>query len=192
MIDRHRPILTIGYGNRTIDELLSLLERQDVQFVGDVRTSPYSRFAPDFSREALKTHLARVGIRYVFMGDTLGGNPDDESVRVGDKSGQRHYVVYEKVKELPSFQAGVNRLFNAWRDNVGLALLCSEAKPEACHRVRLIGVALDNTPVQIMHIDENDELRTQEEIMLRLDKGQASLPGIGNSAKSAKSSKAFG
>ncbi len=187
----HRPILTIGYGNRTIDEFLAILQEHKVRFIGDVRTMPYSRFAPDFSRESLIEHLDRVGMNYVFLGDSLGGNPDDGSVRQVNRSGQKHYVNYDRVMALPSFQAGITRLFRAWETDVGLVLLCSEAKPEICHRARLIGTALDNTPIEIVHIDEQSELRSQSEIMLRIDNGQALMPGMGLSSRAVRSSKAF-
>ncbi len=187
----HRPILTIGYGNRAIGEFLTILQEYDTHFVGDVRTTPYSRFAPDFSREQLIEHLSRIGTKYVYLGDSLGGNPDDDSVRQANRSGQKHYVNYDRAMALPPFQAGIARLFRAWEADVGLTLLCSEAKPEACHRARLIGAALDDTPIEIMHIDEYGELRSQAEIMLRIDSGQALLPGLGLSSRAARSSKAF-
>jgi uncharacterized protein (DUF488 family) len=192
MTNQHQPILTIGYGNRTMEEFLRLLRENDVRFIGDIRTIPFSRFSPEFSREALKIHLQRLGIQYVYMGDSLGGNPDDPSVRQPDRTGERHYVLYERVESLPVFQAGMERLRKAWSQDAGLALMCSEAKPEACHRTRLIGEALRETPIQILHIDESGAVCTQDEIMLRLDEGQKVLPGMGSSRKALKSSKAFG
>lgn len=41
----------------------------------DVRGSPYSKFKPEFSKEVLQLRLERARIRYLFMGDTLGGSP---------------------------------------------------------------------------------------------------------------------
>ena len=66
-------IHTIGYGARTLDELLAALQAQRIEYLLDVRTSPYSKFKPEFGREALEAALKARGIRYVFMGDTLGG-----------------------------------------------------------------------------------------------------------------------
>ena len=67
------PILTVGYANRSIDELIELMKRESVQFLIDVRSSPSSKFKPEFSRETLDGMLRRAQIRYVFMGDMLGG-----------------------------------------------------------------------------------------------------------------------
>ena len=74
--ERRAPILTIGYGLREIVELIALLERHGVEYVGDVRSVPYSR-RPEYAREQFERLLGAAGIRYVFLGDTLGGRPDD-------------------------------------------------------------------------------------------------------------------
>lgn len=188
----HKPILTIGYGNRTVGAFLELLKQFDVRYVGDVRSTPYSSFAPDFSRAQLSEHLRAHGIAYVFLGDVLGGNPDNPWVRApSDKSQDKHYVLYDRVRELPVFRSGIDRLERAWEQGVGLVLMCSEAKPELCHRSRLIGEALADTSVEINHIDEEGLLRSQQDIMLRIDDGQVMLPGIGTSPKATRSSKAF-
>ena len=78
MLDRV-PIFTIGYGAREIDAFIAALQQQHIEFLIDVRSRPYSRYKPDFSRDALEGHLRRAGIRYVFLGDSLGGRPADES-----------------------------------------------------------------------------------------------------------------
>lgn len=189
--EQHRPILTIGYGTRTFAEFLTLLRRYDVRYLGDVRSVPYSRFSPDFSKETLASELQDAGIRYVYLGDLLGGNPDDAEAHVADRTGERHYVDYAKAMELPDYRAGIARVRTAWERNVGLALMCSEAKPEVCHRVRLIGESLTSF-VDVMHIDEQGELRSQNEVMLRINRGQTMIPGFGLSPRASKSSKAFG
>ena len=71
------PIYTIGYGARDMDAFIAALKKFDVAFLIDVRSKPYSRYKPDFSKHALEQHLQQAGIRYVFMGDTLGGMPDN-------------------------------------------------------------------------------------------------------------------
>ena len=70
-------IRTIGYGARSIDELVSTLTAAGTDHLVDVRSAPYSRFKPEFSKEPLSARLARERIRYVFMGDALGGRPAD-------------------------------------------------------------------------------------------------------------------
>ena len=48
-----RPLLTIGHSNHAIGQFLGLLARHRVETVADVRSVPYSRFAPQYRKEAL-------------------------------------------------------------------------------------------------------------------------------------------
>ena len=72
-----------------------------------MRSAPYSRYKPEFSKAALEEVLAR-GIRYVFMGDLLGGQPKDEACHSDGK------VDYEKVREMPFYRSGIGRLQGAF------------------------------------------------------------------------------
>src|SRR5882757_11488879 len=100
-------LFTIGYGNRSLQDVLTRLREESVQFLVDVRTSPRSKFNPDFDGGALDTALHAAGIRYVFMGDTLGGRPDDLSCY------ENGHVIYERVQSRPFFQRGIERLLSA-------------------------------------------------------------------------------
>jgi uncharacterized protein (DUF488 family) len=165
------PIYTIGYGARDIDAFIATLQANAIQYLIDVRSRPYSRYKPDFSKEALAAHLEKAGIRYVFMGDTLGGQPPDDSCYTDGK------VDYDKVATRDFFMRGVERLHEAYRQQLAVALMCSEGKPEQCHRSKLIAPNLNERQIVVMHIDENDQLISQDDVGLRLQKGQPSLFG---------------
>ncbi len=165
------PIYTIGYGARDVDAFLAALQANQVRYLIDVRSRPYSRYKPDFSKDALSAHLENAGIRYVFMGDTLGGQPADESCYVDGK------VDYGRVAERPFFLKGIERLQEAHRQQLAVALMCSEGKPEQCHRTKLIANALGERDIPVMHIDENDRLVSHQDVRLRYQGGQPSLFG---------------
>lgn len=165
------PIYTIGYGARDIQQFIAALKMNGIQYLIDVRSRPYSRFKPDFSKDALAAHLDSAGIRYVFMGDTLGGQPSDESCYVDGK------VDYERVAEKAFYKKGIERLQDAYRQQLAVALMCSEGKPEQCHRSKLIANSLDEQAIAVMHIDESDKLISQRDVRLRYSKGQPSLFG---------------
>ena len=166
------PIYTIGYGSRSVDEFIQVLQEHDIAYLIDVRSAPYSRYKPEFSRKPLDAELERHGIRYVFMGDTLGGHPDDEECY--DVSGK---VDYEMMKKTERYQIGIKRLQTAVAQKQCVALMCSEGKPEDCHRSKLIGESLEKRNIRISHIDENNELQSQMHIINRLTGGQIPLFG---------------
>jgi uncharacterized protein (DUF488 family) len=166
------PLYTIGYGAREIEEFVAVLQANGIAFLIDIRSKPYSRYKPDFSKAALEHHLQANDIRYVFMGDLLGGQPADPDCYAEDGK-----VVYDRVEQKEFYREGIGRLQKAWQQQLRVAIMCSEGKPEQCHRTKLIGKTLAAQAVPVSHIDENDHLISQEEVMLRLNKGQPSLFG---------------
>lgn len=165
------PIYTIGYGSRSLTEFIAVLHQHAIAYLIDVRSAPYSRYKPEFSKTALAKALEQHGVRYVFMGDVIGGRPDDDACYVDGK------VDYEKVKATAPYQGGIQRLHTAFLQKQRVALMCSEGKPEACHRSKLIGTTLAEQNVPLIHIDEKGEFVTQEQVIERLTGGQLSMFG---------------
>ncbi len=160
------PIYTIGYSAQEIEAFLDALKANQIEFLIDVRSQPYSRREPAFSKVALQEFLDSNGVRYVFMGDTLGGRPDDEACYTNGE------INYEKLARQPFYRRGIERLHNANRQGHRVALMCAESKPENCHRSRLIGQTLSAEGIDIRHIDEVGQLISQEQALLRLSEAE--------------------
>ena len=54
-----------------------------------MRSQPFSRFSPQFSRKPLERTVTEASLRYLLMGDLLGGRP--ESRECYDAEGQVDY-----------------------------------------------------------------------------------------------------
>ena len=137
---------------------MALLDKHGVEVVADVRTSPYSRYNPQFNKRDLHCRLKRTGIRYVFFGKELGGRPDGDGFY--DRDG---HVNYGKVAETHWFQTGLDRLCDG-AARFRTALLCSEEDPAACHRLLLITRALDDRGVKVVHIRGDGSVQSTKEI----------------------------
>jgi hypothetical protein len=107
------------------------------------------------------------------MGKELGGKRGDKEYQADDGK-----VDYEKRRQSLEFQHGIKRLRDAWDQGLRLALLCSESRPEYCHRSRVIGPALEEVGIEVTHLDEDGTPMTQQKVMTRLAGGQQSLPGM--------------
>jgi uncharacterized protein (DUF488 family) len=164
-------VYTIGYGSRSVDDLVAILRAQRIEYLVDVRTSPFSKFKPEFNKELLQYQVERQGIRYLFLGDTLGGQPKDPACHADGK------VDYDKVRAQPFFQAGLERVKKAFAQRLRLALMCSEGRPEQCHRSKLIGESLAAAGIAVAHIDEDGQVLTQQQVIDRLTQGQLDLFG---------------
>jgi uncharacterized protein (DUF488 family) len=172
---------SIGYGNRDTDEVLRIICELGVRYLLDVRTSPYSRFSPAFSREPFEKACAAAGIRYVFIGDQLGGRP--RSDRCYDEQGRVNYAVLE---EEPYFLEGLQRLETALAKGLDIVLMCSELRPEQCHRSKLIGKALQDRGVALKHIDVDGSVVDQSAVMGRITGGQQDLFGESTDASRSR------
>jgi uncharacterized protein (DUF488 family) len=140
-------LFTIGYSTDPFDAFCARLEANGVDAVCDVRSSPYSRFAPDYSRERLKSLLAARGIRYVFLGDELGARPRDPTCY--EKGVAHHHLIAAS----PSFALGLDRLERGVAD-FKPALMCAERDPIDCHRAILVArhFAKRSPDTEIRHV----------------------------------------
>ena len=155
-------ILTIGYGHRSMPEFVAALKSAGVTHILDVRTAPYSRFKPEFSREPLAAAVKTLGIRYVFMGAELGGQP-------GGKPD------YTQMRLRPGFLEGIVHLEAGREAGHRIALMCAEGKPQFCHRTKLVAQELVALGIPVSHIDEHGDLRSHAEIMQLVTGGQEAL-----------------
>ena len=176
------PIFTIGYGPRSFDQFLDLLKTYEIEYLLDVRSSASSR-REAFSKEGLRRRLSDHEITYAYFGNLLGGRPKE------DDCYQNGHVVYNRCRSKPWFQEGIKRLQKAHRDGYRVALMCSEIRPEECHRSKMVGVGLADLGLPVMHIDEKGLLAKQTDVLRRLDSNMEDLfddaPDLGYTSRKA-------
>ncbi len=154
-------IFTIGHSNHPIGRFIALLADAGVTAVADVRSAPVSRFSPQFNRKALSASLGEHGIAYTFLGDELGGRPQQPEMFTGGVAD------YEKMAATESFRDGLNRLIDGAR-RYRTAAMCSEADPLDCHRCLLVARAMTERGLPVAHILASGDTVTHAEIEARL------------------------
>ncbi len=156
------PVLySIGHSNHSIDRLLELLEQHGIQAIADVRSSPCSRYNPQFAREALDQSLKDRGMSYVFLGTELGARRDEPECYTNGR------VDYVRVVKTDSFQRGIKRLVDG-ASKMKVAMLCAEKDPLTCHRTILIGRHIADLVDDLLHILADGTLETQTQAEQRL------------------------
>ena len=156
-----RRVYTIGHSNHEYAKLLALLQLHGVTAVGDVRSAPYSKRYPQFSREALEKALRDAGIAYVFLGKELGARSDDPACY------EKGSVKYERLARTELFQSGLDRVERGL-EQFTLALLCAEKEPLHCHRTLLVARNVDARGIRVEHILEDGSVELHRETMSRL------------------------
>ena len=151
-------IFTIGHSNHTWETFAALLKRHEVQVLVDTRTTPKSRYAPYAALSSLPSLLEREGMRYAYLGHTLGGKPSDASSY--DAKGRPDY---REMRKQESFQAGMDELVKL-AGEATVALMCAEEDPSRCHRRLLIEPALVKRGLEVRHIRGDGPVQGSEQL----------------------------
>lgn len=160
-------IYSIGHGHKTIEEFIKELQSFSVQYLIDVRSSPFSKWATHFNQGSIEHILRNHNIRYVFMGDTIGGRPLDNSYYDGEG-----FFDYKKMAENPDFLAGLSRLVDAQNKGCIVATMCTETEPSQCHRSKLIGRELFfRHDINMQHIIAPNKTIAETDILINLTNG---------------------
>jgi uncharacterized protein (DUF488 family) len=141
----------VGHSNRSIEQLVALLEAHRIGCVADVRAFPASRRWPHFSRQALAASLAASGLAYVWL-PQLGGRRSpsrpDSPHTAWTVAAFRNYADYAETAE---FEEGLGRLRRLAAEGP-TAFLCAEARWWQCHR-RLIADRLLVEGHRVLHLE---------------------------------------
>jgi uncharacterized protein (DUF488 family) len=130
---------TIGHSNRSIEAFASLLREHEIKTLVDIRRFPTSKIE-HFKKEEMERWLPEYGIRYIFLGDELGG------YRRGG------YQTYMKTEQ---FREGIEKLVEISKQN-RTCIMCMEPNPKYCHR-RFISAYLEED-VEIVHILKKEQV----------------------------------
>ena len=130
-------IWTIGFGERSFDDVERDLADLDISMIVDVRTRRDDPRVRDFDHRRLEELATEAGFGYRWMGSTLG---EDSVAEVG---------------------AGVDDLI-AIAEASRTVVLCREPDAEQCHRSTVIAPALGARGVAVIHILPNGSTRPHE------------------------------
>ena len=158
-------MFTVGHSNHSAEKFNRLLKRYGIDILIDTRSRPYSRHAPHFNARAIQASLSEAGVGYLFLGRELGGRP--EGGEFYDTEGRVDYTLIEGSR---LFLDGIKRLEREIETRT-VALLCSEEDPTRCHRRLLVGRALEERGITLLHIRGDGSVETEDE----MDGGQPVL-----------------
>ena len=156
------PFFTVGHSILDFENFAALLKDHGVELVVDVRSTPQSARLPHFSLPAFENLLRAEHLEYLFLGEELGGRPDDADAYRPDG-----LVDYQARRKSYAFQAGLQRL---WKEMEGrsVAMMCAEEDPLECHRFLMVCPELTKLGVVPMHIRKGSRIETQETAENRL------------------------
>ena len=157
-----KALFTVGHSSLDFAPFAQLLADRGIDLLVDVRSRPQSSRFPQFSLPGLEKLLKEQGMGYLFLGEELGGRPDDPQAYRPDG-----LVNYQARRRSYAFQAGLERVLKELEEHT-LALMCAEEDPLECHRFLMICPELVAIGVQPIHIRKDSRIETQEAAENRL------------------------
>ncbi len=142
-------IWTAGHSNRTLEDLLRLLEPAGITLLADVRRFPGSRRHPHFAQRALAATLPPAGIRYEHFGD-LGGHREPVADSLHTALREPAFRGYAEHMSTPEFQSALGQLLALARAS-RTVILCAEARWQECHR-KLLADSLVVAGARVVHL----------------------------------------
>ena len=139
-------VFTIGHSRHTAEQFVALLRAHAIEQLVDVRSQPYSKWAPHFDKAALARCLGDHHVEYVFLGRQLGGRPDSREFYRQDGT-----VDYARRATAPDFAEGISQLV-ALAQGRRTVILCAEEDPLCCHRRLLVAPALARSGAAVVHV----------------------------------------
>lgn len=155
-------LYTIGHSATQFPTFLSMLKRTEVSLLVDVRSKPQSLRFPHFDQVELERTMPMEDIHYVFLGEELGGRPEDPKAYGSDG-----IVDYQARRKSYAFRVGIERVINDLSKN-DLALMCSEEDPLNCHRFLMICPELIALGLEPRHIRKGGLIESQRDAEDRL------------------------
>ncbi len=128
-------IWDVGHSTLSEEDFISLLQKNRIEIVVDVRRFPSSRKFPHFEKNNLQKSLLEKKFFYLWMGDELGGFR---------KEGYEEWMKTEK------FSRGLEKLEMVAK-NKRTAFMCAEGDHKRCHR-RFIASSLEKRGWEVNHI----------------------------------------
>lgn len=169
-------LYTIGHSQHKIEYFIEMLKVYKINYVLDVRSTPYSQFASDYNKENIKRVLSNVGIQYVFMGRYFGARQEDRNLYTGEG-----YLDFEKTRRGIPFQAGVQNVMKGVQLGNKIAFMCTEKDPIECHRAIMVARTFYENGLDVQHILWDKTLQSHAVLNKRLldlyypDRNQMSL-----------------
>ena len=144
-----QTIYTVGHNSLNLMQFVSLLQVNKITHIVDVRSIPYSKYAPWSDKSRIAELLRPFKINYTYLGHKLGGKKKE----IGRISKQ------QRVTPEDLYNQGIRALLQlSMRDN--LAILCAEGDPAKCHRQHVIAQTLLESNAQVLHILKDGSTKT--------------------------------
>jgi uncharacterized protein (DUF488 family) len=146
-----KQIFTIGHSNRSWSDFVSILPKNCINMVVDVRRLPGSRRYPHFNKATMTGLLTHENIEYTHI-EKLGGRREKTDLAHNSNNHwqNKSFQAYANYMKTQSFKDAIHEILLVAKHNT-IAIMCAEALPWRCHR-RFISDYLTMLRLEVLDI----------------------------------------
>ena len=111
-------LFTIGHSQHNVEYFISMLKKYNINYVLDVRSIPYSKYAEQYDRQNIEKYISYNEIRYSFMGKFFGARPKEKELYCAEG-----YLDFEKVRKSERFLKGFKNVMLGLQQGYNIVLM---------------------------------------------------------------------
>ena len=172
-------IFMIGHSNHPLKLFKTMVQRESISIIYDIRMIPFSRYVPQYNQTTLPAQLDEWGVEYRYRNDIGPRFEGDEPLY--DKSGFN----YKKALNRERIISGLSEITAECSESstVNIAIMATKREPLECHRFLILSRQLIKMGHTVSHILPDETVSTQflEEKLIatlqrRVKRGTVTLP----------------
>jgi len=170
-------IYMVGHSNHPLELFETMLHREEISVLYDIRMIPFSRYVPQYNQTTFPDTLKDWGIEYRYISE-IGPRVEGDTP-LYNKDGFNYDLALTRERII----TGLKTLSDALQEDDIVAVMATKREPLECHRFLILSRVLQDMGHTIKHILPDETLNTSdlEEKMMkslerRVKRGTVTLP----------------
>ena len=170
-------IYMVGHSNHPLELFETMLQRENISIVYDIRMIPFSRYVPQYNQTTFPDTLKEWNVEYRYFSD-IGPRVEGDTP-LYDKNGFNYNLALTRER----ITTGLKKLSDELQEDDRVAIMATKREPLECHRFLILSRVLQEMGHTIEHIlpDETVSTVDLEEKMVkslhrRVKRGTVTLP----------------
>ena len=149
-------IYMVGHSNHSLDLFQSMLQRENITVLYDIRMIPFSRYVPQYNQTTFPDTLKSWNIEYRYFSD-IGPRVEGDTP-LYSKDGFNYELALNRERII----TGLKKLSSEIQESDTVAIMATKKEPLECHRFLILSRVLQEMGHTIRHILPDETLDTTD------------------------------
>ena len=148
-------IYMVGHSNHPLELFQTMLQREKISIVYDIRMIPFSRYVPQYNQTTFPKTLEEWNIEYRYVKD-IGPRVEGDTP-LYDKNGFNYNLALTRERII----SGLKKLLSELKESDKVAIMATKKEPLECHRFLILSRVLQDMGHTIKHILPEETIDTE-------------------------------